>query len=145
MSKFLLRISSLVTVLSYCLAFLPCLSFATESGVISSQSKYIPSVKGRYRYYYDENSVCESVVMLNVGTAMSNGDYSDLALDTIRATGAFSGVDKKKPPPPPPKKKKEEEEEKTTTTKTRRVVKRKKGGKGTAKTRSASPPASSAR
>ena len=86
MSKFLLRISSLVTVLSYCLAFLPCLSFATESGVISSPSKYIRGVKGRYRYYHDENSVCESVVMLNVGTAMSNGDYRDLALDTIRAS-----------------------------------------------------------
>mmetsp|Transcript_12198 Transcript_12198/g.25952 ORF Transcript_12198/g.25952 Transcript_12198/m.25952 type:complete len:302 (-) Transcript_12198:72-977(-) len=57
---------------------------ASATSVISSGRKTIRGVRGQYIHYHAEDSTCDSVVMLNVGTAMGVGAYSNLAADIVQ-------------------------------------------------------------
>ena len=57
---------------------------SNDAMVISSKKTSIPHVKGNFIYHYSEGSVCGSLVMLAVGTAMSPKYYNELATNIIQ-------------------------------------------------------------
>lgn len=76
------------------LAFLIyCLFGAASAGsVMSSEKNFetIKNVKGRYQYYYDENSECDELLIINVGTAMSVSSYSNLGKEIAEGTSTIA-------------------------------------------------------
>lgn len=64
----------------WCLFTVAALVSATDD-VISSKKETISGVRGNFIYHYAQGSACGSLVMLNVGTAMSVGAYDALATD----------------------------------------------------------------
>jgi hypothetical protein len=51
--------------------------------VVTTITYHLGTDGGGFDYYYDDEAVCETVLFLAVGTAMSTTDYSHLSLDVV--------------------------------------------------------------